>query len=189
MNAGIERALATEADAVLLLTHDVLIDGDAIAELAARLREHGAGIVGPALQVPGTARLWSVGKRDTWSYATEHLTAADPAELVAASLIDGSVMLIARAVAEEVRFHESYFMYYDESAYCREARARGHSVLVATRALASSRPGGPRGPVPMPISWPAPRLYYAREHGRVAALRGVPRLSRRHRERCAETRW
>jgi GT2 family glycosyltransferase len=172
MNAGIERALAAEADAVLLLTHDALMRSEAIEELAAKLSEHGAGIIGPALHAPGTSRLWSVGKRDTWAYATEHVKSADASQpVVRRTSIDGSVMLISRAVAEEVRFDESYFMYYDESEYCRQARARGHSVLVATRAHASSVPGGQSRPRTHAYLMARNRLLYARRHGRLAAIR------------------
>ena len=172
MNVGLERALVTPADAVLLLTQDALITCDSIKELGDALIEHGAGIVGPALYTPDGSRVWSTGKCTSWTYATQHLTSVESdASAVARASIDGSVMLIARDVAERVRFNEGYFMYYEDSAYCRQAWARGRSVVVATRAHASSVPGGPSRPSAHAYLTARNRLYYAREHGRIASIR------------------
>lgn len=151
MNAGIEVALQEGADAVLLLTHDCLLEPDCLAQLAAALQEPGTGVAAPVLGWRSRPELaWAVGGGiGRWSGMPfqhrkgELLTRVTGTGTREVDWSDGACLLISRAcLAATGRVPEEYFLYFEEVDLQERARRAGFSVRVVLGALAWQDPGG-----------------------------------------------
>lgn len=176
-NAGLERALADGAEAVLILNNDVVLDPDTLSGLVrALLADAEVGIVGPRVCLagdPGT--IWAAGGRLTWRQnLTTLLGQGQPdgpawQEEREVDYVPGCAMLVRRAVLERLGgFDERYFAYTEDVDFCLSARAAGWRSRLAgsVRALhaASTSTGGgynPRRKYMMGVN----SVWFLRRHG------------------------
>ncbi len=139
-NLGIQRALALEADAVLLVNDDALFQAGAVAALRAELAAHpdaaavsahmcyadrptvlnGAG--GQIIRWRGLAKLRGDGELDRGQYA------ASPT----VDYPSGAACLIRRSALERLGlFDEAYYLYYEDAEWGCRAQAAGYTIRYA----------------------------------------------------------
>jgi GT2 family glycosyltransferase len=160
MNVAVRESLLAGAECVLLLTHDARLHAGALAKLGDAADQHPRhGILGPVL--------WSRGEDKAWSYGGEgfapvpgtqgrppvagrHRVTAPTAHsgpIAQCDWVDGSAMLVRRAVFDEVGLlDERYFMYLEETDLCMRAGKAGWKVGVVLAARAEQSPGAPSRP-------------------------------------------
>lgn len=145
MNAGLDRALEGEAEAVLLVTQDTVVAADAVSEMvAALLADPGLGVVGPVVYYGDRSdEVFSAGAMLEPDRASSRAVRPGPGSSpYDVDTIDGCCMLLRRAMVERLgRLDPRYFMYYEETEYCRRARQAGWRIAVVPGARAwQSRP-------------------------------------------------
>jgi N-acetylglucosaminyl-diphospho-decaprenol L-rhamnosyltransferase len=145
MNAGIDLALESGAEFVLLLTHDVRIAGDAVQQLyELSAAQADLGVVGPILCRPG-GEAYSAGFARGSGLQMRHRIPTDeiPRPIWPCAAIDGSAMMWRATALQEVRgFDERFFMYFDDLDICARASRRRWEIAVATEVRVISAPGG-----------------------------------------------
>lgn len=151
MNLGIARQLESDAELILVLTHDVRVLPGTLAELAAVAARHpDHGVLGPALFDPVRGDPFSFGARMSPTGGMGHLTEIPPDAqdgIVPCDSIDGAFMLIRAQVFRDVgSFDEKLFVYAEESELCLRARRAGWRVGVVTAARGEQEVGAPRRP-------------------------------------------
>lgn len=134
-NRGIEKALTTGADFILILNPDtVLLPKSLDSLVAGALKIAKPGIFGPIIyEDDSRSSLWAAGgKLDPQRYTTILNQTRDEY-----SFIPGACMLISREVfLTGLRFYEPYFMYYEEVELCLQAEKKGfHSYLIPESAI------------------------------------------------------
>lgn len=173
-NAGIRALLPSRPDAVLLLTHEVLLRPDALAALATRLdADARVGAVGPLVGLRERPDVvWSAGgllSRDDWT--VRHLgsgeaLAAHAGDPYAVDWLDGCVILVrAEALRAVGPLDEGYFLYYEEADFLWRLGMRGWRVECVPAAVAWQQPGSP----PRALLQ-RNRLRFARRAGGLAGL-------------------
>jgi N-acetylglucosaminyl-diphospho-decaprenol L-rhamnosyltransferase len=175
-NVGIR---AADADYYLLLHSETLVRPGAIAALLSELRAHpGVGIAGPRLEAfDGTAlpscfrdhtpvsELLSAARTRPISAVLRRyevpLPVSDDAQEV--DWISFACVLLRRDVIEKVGLlDEGYFMYFEDSDYCRAARAVGFRVRYFPHARVAFARGAGMGKLPGPAPRRrGPRAFYA----------------------------
>jgi GT2 family glycosyltransferase len=179
-NIGIREALATGADAVLLLNSDVVLPPDCVERLVQALdRQPRPAIVAPVVR----SRRWpdrvlsaGIDYDDETGRMRERQALGAVCEVDAVS---GCAMLVHRSVFDLVGLlPEEYFFSFEDIAFCHMARAAGLSVSVEPTATAYHEGSATMGSDPQ-------RLYYAaRNHlhlGRQTPARsGWHRLRRQY---------
>ncbi|MEY4576118.1 MAG: hypothetical protein RL701_821 [Pseudomonadota bacterium] len=141
-NLGIR---AVDANYYLLLNSDTIVRKGAVHALLAQMQEHPfAGIAGPRLEsADGTpqiscfrdltpvSELLSAAKTGPLSALLRDFEVALPVanDACEAEWVSFACVLIRREVIEKVGLlDEGYFMYFEDSDYCRAARATGFRV-------------------------------------------------------------
>lgn len=190
---GINVGLARLADvpAVLVLNADLVLEPGAVPALLARLQRPRAGIVLPLLldragavqpslrREPSVTRSLGdavlgrfLGDRPGWLSETVR----DPTAYAWAHPVDwgtGAAMLIRADAARAIGpWDERFFLYSEETDYCRRARAAGWEVWFEPAARVRHAAGGSgRGPE-LTALLQVNRVRYARKH-RAAPLAGA----------------
>lgn len=137
-NAGIERALAAGAGAVLLINSDVIVPPDAIGALSAVLaQDRSVGIVGPVVRQRSSPDvIESAGIRYDLTTGRMRLiehrvstTALPPFAVRAVDAVSGCAMLVRREVFEAVgRLEADYYFGFEDLDFCLRARQRGFNT-------------------------------------------------------------
>lgn len=137
-NVGIRYALQREADYILLLNNDTIVDQRLLSQLVeAGETDPKAGILGPMiLYYDQRDRIWHMGARrrgpmpvplKEGSGARDSGQYVSPLEL---DMVSGCCMLVKRAVFERLGFLDpGYFMYYEDADFCQRAQEEGYRVL------------------------------------------------------------
>jgi GT2 family glycosyltransferase len=137
-NAGLERALAAGADAVMLLNNDVVADPKLLEKLLAALEEQpGAGAVAPLIYfAPPTDTIWYGGGRcRPWLAHSSHrgLRERDRGQyrsIEDTGYLTGCCLLATAEAWRKVGFlDERYFIYAEDADWCLRARAAGFRLL------------------------------------------------------------
>jgi hypothetical protein len=137
-NAGITRALAAGADAVMLLNNDVVADPKLIEKLLAALAEQpAAGAVAPLIYfAPPSDRIWYGGGRcQPWLAHSSHRGIRERDHGQYRSIEDTGYLtgccLLATAEAWKTvgLLDERYFIYAEDADWCLRARAAGYRLL------------------------------------------------------------
>lgn len=144
MNTGIELALQSKPEYVLILTHDVRITADEVQELYALMCDHNdLGVIGPVLcgldNIP-----YSTGFVQGNRIQMKHRVPAGdiPAPIWSCAAIDGSAMMWRATVLEAVGgFDERFFMYCEDVDICARANKCGWNIAAATDVRVFSAPG------------------------------------------------
>lgn len=149
MNLGLEHV--RDSDAVLMLTHETVLDADALGHLVQELRSHeDVGLVGPLLVDTSSNKVWGVGGRVGPSgrglgrpgegEKVEAWTGRAPFDT---QWSDGACLLVrARALADVRGFDERFHLYVEEVDFCLRLRAAGWRVLAVPAARARQSSGG-----------------------------------------------
>lgn len=195
-NIGIEHALRdSEARGVWLLNPDTRVMPGAVNALASFMAgTPRAGIVGTALLL-GDGSPWPYAFRFPtvlgeleralrWGPATRllagHMTARRmDGRAQQMDWVSGASMAVRReALQQGLRFDEDYFLYYEETDFCREAKARGWQCWYAPRPTVLHVAGQSTGLTAadaharrVPQYWFASRRrYFRKNHGWAYAL-------------------
>ena len=131
------------------------------------------GVLGPVLWMRGDDRPFSFGGVTTPTGRATHLLdrASSIAGVAETDWIDGSAMVIRRAVIDAVGgLDERFFMYCEESELCLRAMRAGWKVGVALDAVAAQSPGQSKRPGAHAYLLTRNGLEYAR---RARGARGV----------------
>jgi len=137
-NAGLERALAAGADAVMLLNNDVVADPKLVDKLLAALAEQpAAGAVAPLIYFgPPSDRIWYGGGRcRPWLAHSSHrgLRARDHGQyrsIEDTGYLTGCCLLATADAWRKVGLlDERYFIYAEDADWCLRARAAGYRLL------------------------------------------------------------
>jgi GT2 family glycosyltransferase len=174
-NAGVRAALASGAEAVLLVNSDVVLHPDAIGHLARAFEaDPSLGIVGPVvLSREEPDLIASAGMRyGRRSGRMRHLAAgrriaalgARPVQHVDG--VSGCAMLVRRTVFDRIGLlDEEYYFSFEDLDFCLRAAAAGFQTAVVTAAIAYHEGGRTVG------ARSARRVYYGvRNHLRLAGL-------------------
>jgi O-antigen/teichoic acid export membrane protein/GT2 family glycosyltransferase len=171
-NLLIEHALARGADYLLLLNNDAFVSNETLEALTATAQATQAGVVGAIVtDLQGKGALY----RRRWPADLFGLdpppAPAGPADHWESDRVEGTAMLVSRALVEESLrergfvLDPSFFMYWEDADLCLFARSRGYGCVIAGRALvrhsAATSSGGQANP----------RGYYYQTRNRVAMAR------------------
>jgi GT2 family glycosyltransferase len=147
MNAGV-RVLPDDVDVLLLLTHECVLDRDALDTLVAELRaDSRCGAVGPLLRLRSRAgAVWSAGGRlDVAPPRPWHMrdnVATDSDRGSAADWLDGAAVLVrANALRSVGGLDERYFLYYEDLDLCLRMQRAGYTVRCVSAAVGWQEPG------------------------------------------------
>ena len=177
-NIGIQAALDSGADMVLLVNSDAVLAPDAVERLEHALTaEPGAGLAAPL--VVSRAEPGIVGSAGiAYSAATGRMRhegfggrtgdiCEGPAREI--DVVSGCVMLIRRSVFGGVGlFDERYFYSFEDIEFCLRARRAGHRILLVPQALAYHEGHQSIGAAS------ASRLYYAARNHLLLAQSALP---------------
>jgi GT2 family glycosyltransferase len=137
-NAGLERALAAGADAVMLLNNDVIADPKLFEKLLAAMDETPeAGAAAPLIYfAPPSDRIWYGGGRcRPWLAHSAHRGIRERDHGQYRSIEDtgyltGCCLLATAEAWRKVGFlDERYFIYAEDADWCLRARAAGYRLL------------------------------------------------------------
>lgn len=148
-NAGIELALGSRADAVLLLNPDATLEPGALGRLAECLNAHpSAAAVSPIITRPADDHevLWYAGASvnlrsgevSSWRWNEElssYQASCPPVQRT--ELASGCAVLLRREALEEVgTLDESFFLYWEDVEWSLRAGQHGLEILLCNEALA-----------------------------------------------------
>lgn len=137
-NAGIQRALDSGADAIMLLNNDVVADPLLIEKLLAALAEDpAAGAAAPLIYfAPPTDRIWYAGGRCVpWLAFSAHraIRTRDDGRfrsIEETGYLTGCCLLATADAWRKVGLlDERYFIYAEDADWCLRARAAGFRLL------------------------------------------------------------
>ena len=137
-NAGLERALADGAAAVMLLNNDVIADPLLIEKLLAALAENPrAGAAAPLIYyAPPTNRIWYAGGRcRPWLAHSSHRAIRERdrgqfRSIEPTGYLTGCCLLASADAWRKVGLlDERYFIYAEDADWCLRARAAGYELL------------------------------------------------------------
>jgi hypothetical protein len=141
VNIGIRRALAHDADYVLLLNNDIRVAPDMLSQLLAQAeRQPACGFCSPLIyQLDQPERFWVVGGHwHIYNLVHEGWDVADTGqyrEPQPFAILFGTALLIRRQVVEQVGlFDERFFAYYEDADLLLRARQAGYSALMVPAA-------------------------------------------------------
>ncbi len=176
MNAGIDVAMQSKPEFVLLLTHDVRITADDVRKLYTLMCHHAdLGALGPVLSdsddVPYSAGFVRYNRvRMRHRIPTDDM----PRPIWPCAAIDGSVMMWRASVLEEMSgFDERFFIYFEDVDICARATRRGSRIAVATDVQALSVPGKKDRRSVHAYLGARNGLAYARTFGRAGLVAGL----------------
>jgi GT2 family glycosyltransferase len=139
-NLGIARALASGAEAVLLLNNDTIAMPDTLARLAEALAEtERLGVLSAKVYLAGDPRrLWKAGgvyrDRRVIDLGADAIDAGQYDD-AALDFVYGCAMLLRASMLWAIGgFDERFFLYYEDIDLCLRARAAGYDVRLAPRA-------------------------------------------------------
>jgi GT2 family glycosyltransferase len=135
------RDSASDVGAVLVCTHEVVLERDCVVTLAGALRaDPGLGAVGPVLHLSGgDGGLWSTGGTLTRLLRhPRHRTDLPVGEAARRTeWLDGAVVLYRAPEVFEHAFDTDYFLYLEENDLHHQLRAAGLGVAVVPLARAT----------------------------------------------------
>jgi len=137
-NEAIAQARRTRDSWFVIAAHDVLVQASTLAELVACMEADATiGIVGPLLTNADASELAGEGGRWFASIPEPAIAVGRSRGLVEREWVQGCLLLIRAACAEEIGgFWSELFAYYEEVDLCLRARDAGWRVGVASNALA-----------------------------------------------------
>ncbi len=147
-NVGIRHAMSKQADYVLLLNNDTVVEMGFLSELIATAeRDPDIGMVGAKIYYhddptpQGTSRIWFAGGKIEWwegwisHVGLRQLDRGQFESVEETDYITGCCLLVKRQVIEKIGFlDESYFMYGEDADWCIRAMRAGYKLTVQPKA-------------------------------------------------------
>lgn len=165
-NTGIKHVLGRDADYILLLNNDTLIEPDFLKTLIkAGEKDEKIGILGPMIYKLATNEIHFAGGKINWLYnSARHMPGAE-------DYITGACFLIKRKVIEKIGLMpEEYFLYFEDAEWCLKARRAGFSCKVVKEARISHQVS--KNTQEFSFSY----IYYQYRNGLILAKRNAPLL-------------
>jgi GT2 family glycosyltransferase len=165
-NTGIKYALDKEANYILLLNNDTVIEPEFLKKLIEVGEEdEKIGILGPVIYKCGTDEIHFSGGKIGWLYnEARHVPGAS-------DFITGACFLIKRKVIEKIGLMpEVYFLYFEDAEWCLRARKAGFSCKVVKGAKISHKVS--KNTQEYSFSY----IYYQYRNGLLLAKRNAPLL-------------
>lgn len=156
-NVGIRYALQNDADYVLILNNDTIIDGNLLQELLTIAeKDEKNGIVAPKIYFAKDNEfhkerykkedlgrvLWYAGGQMDWGNiigkhrGVDEVDRGQYEEISETGFASGACMFIKREVFEKIGlFDEKYFLYYEDADFCQRAVKRGYKIVYAPDAI------------------------------------------------------
>lgn len=160
-NRGIELALARGCDAIVILNNDTLVTADFLAHLESASNSNPqAGILAPKIFFPDTTKIWAAGGAIHYILARgmNRGEGKDDAQVhvdAHPDFISGCCMYIPARVAQQLRFDEKYFLYFEDADLSLRARDLGYQLLYVPESIIYHKSGRSSGPL---LSYR--RIYY-----------------------------
>jgi GT2 family glycosyltransferase len=137
VNLGIGIAQQHDADAVLLLNNDALVERDTLSRLARCAAQSTIDILAPkfldprdSAQTVGTG--FVIDAYDVRPIGWRESAEIDAGGVRARDAVSGAAMLIQRRVLDAIGgFDPAFFFYYEDIDFCKRARGAGFSVAAA----------------------------------------------------------
>lgn len=143
-NYGISQALAQQADYVLLLNNDTLVDPQFLPALLAALKtDPHIGIAAPLIcYADAPERVWFAGTRVLLALGyfehryKQRLRTAVPARAIPAPYVSGCCMLIDTAVIRTIGvLDDRFFAYFEDAEFCLRARKQGFKAVCVPQSV------------------------------------------------------
>ena len=137
-NVGINRALDTQTDYILILNNDTMVEEDFLEPLVQSAEsDNTVGIVGgKILHYHNRDRIWYAGGRINWirgsgfGYGQDQLDTGKYDKEKSVSFITGGMMLIKLSLLETIGLiNEDYFLYLEDTDYCIRDRRKGYQLV------------------------------------------------------------
>jgi GT2 family glycosyltransferase len=153
-NLGIRYALEKNADYILLLNNDTLVQKSLIDHLVDfSLEQPSIGILGPAIYYYHPAqRFWRLGARYGWAGpipleigrdALDRNQFSDPFQV---DYVTGCAMWVRSELFMKLGLlDDTFFMYYEDADFCHRARQAGYAIYVVPRAKMWHKVSGTSG--------------------------------------------
>jgi GT2 family glycosyltransferase len=152
MNLGASiRTPNARREFILFLTHECLVESEAIREMLSLARsDPSIGAVGPLLARSDKVKeIWSAGgelksplKGPVHRMGGQSLMPRLEAHCLAADWLDGAALMVREAAFRAIGgFSEDYFLYWEDVDLCQRLVDAGWTTVVAPRALAWQEPG------------------------------------------------
>ncbi len=185
-NAGIEAALAGDAEALFLLNNDAIVAPDALDHLMAALSEApDVGMAAAKVYYAGDPqRIWTVGNnldlfldvKDGGEKQIDTGQWAKPRDIEFAPFC--AVLLRRAAVEQTGLLDEQFFLYYEDLDYCRRLKAGGWRLRFSPEAHVwhdvSLSSGGRDSPMERYYMAQSSGRYFRKHGGGVRMLAIVP---------------
>ncbi len=147
-NLGIEYALRSRFDHVLLLNNDTIVTPGFLEPLVARLESDssvaavsGKILYGPAAKKGRSNVIWYAGSYQRWHMAFNHrgLDEIDTGQHDTPSVVAyacGCLMLMRGGIIHQIgMLSDDYFIYWDEADWCERARVAGYQSYYEPRSI------------------------------------------------------
>lgn len=159
-NVGVRHAISSEADYLLILNNDTLVDKGLLTELVRAAKAYPeAGIYGPKIYYQSTPDLiWFSGARwnsDNLDFEHIGLREKDTGhaqDICESDYITGCALFASAKVFRDIGYlDERFFLTFEETDWCYRARSKGYRCLLIPRAVlwhkVSSAFGGEASPL------------------------------------------
>lgn len=165
-NVGLRYALRQDAEYIMLLNNDTIVNVDLLEHLLTALEQDGTvGIVGPKIlyyDVPD--RIWNAGNRIDWRTGSieriqaDRRDSEDGEQPYTVDFITACAILMRRQVIDQIGLLDSrFFIYFEETDWCMRAQKAGWRVLCIPKAKIWHKVSAAMG-----TSSPATDYYMAR---------------------------
>lgn len=134
-NVGIRYALGKNADYVLLLNNDTLVDKNLLSCLVENAQKNSKlGILSPLIFGADGKEVWFSGGRIDWlRMRTIHRRDIFSQHLRKSKFITGCAMFVKRDVFERIGLlDEDFFLYWEDADFCFRARKAGFETAVVS---------------------------------------------------------
>lgn len=138
-NSGIKYALEHDADYILLLNNDTIVEKNFLKKLIkAGEDDKKTGILGPKIYFHKLKKIWFVGGRINRLYTKGiHISTIStkrsdqPSTVNEVDYITGCCLLVKKEVVEKIGLmDEDYFLYFEDVDWCLKARRAGYKCLI-----------------------------------------------------------
>jgi len=147
-NLGIKYALArNDFDYIWLLNNDTVIEKDALSRLVTFAHKHEVGICGSILKYyyePEKIQAFGGGRVNKFFGTATHVTSLNEIDKI--DYVVGAAFLINAEVIKKIGLlPEEYFLYYEETDYCFNAKQNGFNLAVAPDSKVYHKEGAATG--------------------------------------------
>jgi GT2 family glycosyltransferase len=152
-NQGIDVALASSAEYVLLLNNDTIVTADFLTKLVERYESlPDAGMISPVILYSDRRRIWFAGAEVRYGIA-RHLHKGRLYESIdlgsqpfKTEYVPGTALLVSTALIRRIGvLNDDYFAYYEDLDWCYRARKAGRYSYVEPRAIIYHKKSGSTG--------------------------------------------